>query len=73
MLITADLFSSSNAGIVGSNRIQVMHVCVRLFCDCVVLCVNKVFAEGWSPVQGVLLTVYRIKNLKRRRRPIKGL
>jgi hypothetical protein len=42
--------------------------CVGLFCVCVVLCVGSGPATGWSPVQGVLPTVYRIKKLKKRRR-----
>jgi hypothetical protein len=33
---------------------------VRLFCVCVVLCVGCGLAMGWSPVQGVLTTTYRI-------------
>jgi hypothetical protein len=43
-----------------------MDDCVRLFCVCVVLCVGSAIAEGWSPVQGVLPTVCRIKKLKKR-------
>jgi hypothetical protein len=38
-----------------------MDVCVRLFCVCVVLRVGSGLATGWSPVQGVLLAVYRIR------------
>jgi hypothetical protein len=37
--------------------------CVRLFCICVVLCVASGPVTGWSLVQGVLLTVYRISFL----------
>jgi hypothetical protein len=40
-----------------------MDVCVRLFSVCVVLCVGSGLAMGWSPVQGVLPFVYRIKKL----------
>jgi hypothetical protein len=47
--------------------------CVCLFCVCVVLCVGNGFATGWSPVQEVLPTVYRIKKLKERPRPNKKL
>jgi hypothetical protein len=47
--------------------------CVRLFWVCVVLCVGRGLATGWSSVQGVLKTVYRIKKLKKRPRPNKGL
>jgi hypothetical protein len=38
--------------------------CVYLFCVCVVLCVGRGLSTGWSPVQGVLQTVYMIKKLK---------
>jgi hypothetical protein len=41
-----------------------MDVCVRLFSVCVVLCVGSSLATGWSPVQVVLLTVYRLRNGK---------
>jgi hypothetical protein len=43
----------SKAGVVVSNPTQSM----RLSCVCVVLCVGS----GWSPVQGVLLTVYKLR------------
>jgi hypothetical protein len=43
-----------------------MSVC--LFCVCVVLCAGSGLATGWSPVQGVLPTMYRIKKLKKRPR-----
>jgi hypothetical protein len=56
-------FAPSNAGIVGSNPTQGIDICVRLFC----LCVGSGFATGWSPVQGVLPTVY-IKKPKKRPR-----
>jgi hypothetical protein len=56
-------FARSNAGLVGSNPTQNMDVSVRLFCV-YVLCVGSDLATGWSPVQGVLPTVYRIKKLK---------
>jgi hypothetical protein len=46
--------------------------CVRLFCVCVVLCVGRGLVTGWSPVQGVLLTVHRIKKLKCGQGPTKG-
>jgi hypothetical protein len=59
------VFARSNAGIVGSNPIQSMDVCVRLFCVCVVLRAGSGLATGWSPVQGVLPTVYRITKLKK--------
>jgi hypothetical protein len=66
-------FAHLNAGIVGSNPIQGIDVCVRLFCVCVVLCVGSGLATGWSPFQGVLPTVYRIKKLKKWPRSDKGL
>jgi hypothetical protein len=59
------VFIRSNAGIVGSNPTQGMDVCVHLFCVRVVLCVCSCLETGWSPVQGVLPTVYKSKNLKR--------
>jgi hypothetical protein len=62
------VFARSNAGIVDSNPTQGMDVYVRLFCVCIVLCVGSGLATGWSPVQGVLPTVYRIKKLKKRPR-----
>jgi hypothetical protein len=46
---------------------------VRLFCVCILLCVGSSLATNWSPVQGVLPAVYRIKKLKKRPRPNKGL
>jgi hypothetical protein len=39
-------FSRSNTGIVGSNPTQGMDVCLRLFCDYVVLCVGSGLAMG---------------------------
>jgi hypothetical protein len=57
-------FASSNAGVVGSNPTWGMDVCMRLFCVYAVLSVGSGLAKGWSPVQGVLSTVYRFKKLK---------
>jgi hypothetical protein len=57
------IFARSNTGVVGSNPTQDMDVCVHLFCVYVVLCVGSGLATGWSPVQGVLPTVYKIKKL----------
>jgi hypothetical protein len=45
---------------VGSNPTRDMDVCVHLFC--VVKCVGSDLATGLSPVQGVLPTVYRLRN-----------
>jgi hypothetical protein len=49
-----------------------MDCCVRLFCVYVVLCVGSGLATGWSPVQGVLLSTYRIKKLKKSDQVPKG-
>jgi hypothetical protein len=59
------VFARFNAGVVGSNPARGMDVCVRLFCVCAVLWVGKGLAKGWSPVEGVVPTVYRIKKLKK--------
>jgi hypothetical protein len=50
-----------------------MYVCVHLFCVYVV-CVGSGIATGWSPVQGVLRTVYtrRLRNWKSGQGPTKG-
>jgi hypothetical protein len=45
-----------------------MDACVRLVYVRVVLCVGSGLVTGWSPVQGVLPTVYWIKKLKKRPR-----
>jgi hypothetical protein len=58
--VTSTAFAILNAGIVGSNPTQGMYVCVRLFC--VVLDVGSSLTTGRSPVQGVLLTVYGLRN-----------
>jgi hypothetical protein len=52
-------------GIVGSNATEGIGVGVRLFCVCVVLCVDSSLAKGQIPVQRVLPTVYTIKKLKK--------
>jgi hypothetical protein len=58
------VFARSNTGIVGSNATRGMDICVSLFCVCAVLCVGRGLATGWSPVQGALPTVYRLRNWK---------
>jgi hypothetical protein len=58
------VFARSNTGIVGSNPTQGMDHCVSLFCVCVLLCVGSGLATGSSVVQGVLPTVYRLRNRK---------
>jgi hypothetical protein len=65
------VFARSIAGIVGSNPTQGMDICI--VCICVVLCVCRDLETGWSPIQGVIPTVYKIKKLKKRPRPNKGL
>jgi hypothetical protein len=57
------LFIHSNTGNVGSNPTRSMDVCALLFYVCV-LCLGSGLATGWSPVQGVLPTVYRLRNWK---------
>jgi hypothetical protein len=69
---TWTVFTRSNAEIVSSNPTQGIEVCVSLFCACVVLRVGSGLAAGWSPVQGVLPTVYSIKKCKSGQDPTKG-
>jgi hypothetical protein len=45
------VFSSPNAGIVGSNPTQGMDICLRLFCVYVVLYAGSDLATVWSPVK----------------------
>jgi hypothetical protein len=66
------VFARSNTEIVGSNLTREMDVCMSLFCLCAVLCAGSGLATGWSPVRGVLPTVYRIKKLKSSQGPTKG-
>jgi hypothetical protein len=49
----------SNTGIVGSNPAQSMEVCV--YTVFLLSCVCSGLGIGRSPVQGVLLTVYKIQ------------
>jgi hypothetical protein len=59
--------SSSPAWTLGSwdqIPLEAWMSCVRLFCVCVVLFVGSCLETGWSPVQGVLPTVYRLRNWK---------
>jgi hypothetical protein len=55
------VFARSNTGVVGWNPIRSMDVCVRLFC----IYVGSGLATGWSPVQGILPTVYNVRKLKK--------
>jgi hypothetical protein len=59
------VFPHSNTEVIGSNPTRSMNVCVRLFCVYVVLCEGRILATGWSPDQGVLPTVYRLRHWKR--------
>jgi hypothetical protein len=58
------VFARSNSGLVGLNLRQGMDVCARLFCVCVLLRLGSGLATVWSPVQGVMATVYKIKKQK---------
>jgi hypothetical protein len=54
-----------NAGVVGSNPTLDMHISVRFIpCFCYPVCGGGL-PMGWSPVQGVLPTAYRIKKIKK--------
>jgi hypothetical protein len=64
------VFARSNAAIVGSNPTRSTDVCV---CVCVTLCLGSGLATGWSPVQGVLPTVWkRLRKWRRGQGPTKG-
>jgi hypothetical protein len=67
------VFTRSKSGIVGSNTTQCMDVCVCVCVCAFILCVGSGLVTGWSPVQGVLPTVYRIKKPKKRPRSNRGL
>jgi hypothetical protein len=58
------IFARSNNGVVGSNSTRGMDVCVLLFYVCVVLCIGRGLATGWSPSQGVLPTCIGLRNWK---------
>jgi hypothetical protein len=68
---TWTIFARLNTGIVGSNPTRGMDVCVRLFVF-VLFCVKVTVLRWPDPLQGVLPTVYRIKEMKNRPRS-KGL
>jgi hypothetical protein len=70
---TWTVFGRSNTGVVGSNPARGISACIYLFCICGILYVGIDLATDWSPIPGVLPTVYRIKELKKRRRPNKEL
>jgi hypothetical protein len=46
---------------------------VGVYSVCAVLCVGSGLATGWSPVQGVLLTVYRLREWKKRPRSTRAV
>jgi hypothetical protein len=58
-------------GIVPSNPTRFIYVCVRLFYVCVVLCVGRGFATGWSPVKGVLIWIKKLKERPKSSRAVK--
>jgi hypothetical protein len=63
------VFARSNAGIVNSNPTRSNDVCiVCIYSVFVLFCVCRGLETGWSPVQGVLPTVYRIVKLEKRPR-----
>jgi hypothetical protein len=61
-----------NTEVLGSNPTKNMDACVYLFCVCVILCVGSGLETGWSPIQGILQFVYRIKKAEKGTRA-KGL
>jgi hypothetical protein len=66
------VFAHSDAGIVGSNPIQGMDVCVCVY-SVWVLCVGSGRATGWSPLQVVLPSLYiGSRNWKFGESPTKG-
>jgi hypothetical protein len=60
------VFDRSNTGVVGSNPTRGVDVYMRLFSVYVVLCVGRGLATGWSSVQGVIRTEYRLRNKKKK-------
>jgi hypothetical protein len=58
------VFASSNTGVMGSNPTRSMHVCVRLFCVCVVLCAGMGVSTGWSPSKESYRLCTRLRNWK---------
>jgi hypothetical protein len=65
------VFARLNTGIMRSNPIGGMDVCLRLFCVCVVLCMGRGLGTGCSSVQGVDRLYIRLRSWKRPR-PNKG-
>jgi hypothetical protein len=62
-----------NSGIMGSKSTQGMDVCVRLFCVYVVSCVGSSLWTGWSPVQGILPALNRLKKMRKQPRSNKRI
>jgi hypothetical protein len=52
------VFARSNTRIVGSNPMQGMDVCLRLFS----VCIGRGLAMGWSPIWGVLPSALGLRN-----------
>jgi hypothetical protein len=68
------VFARSNAGVVGSNIIRGMDVCVHLICVCDVMLCRQQPCDGLIPRPGSPTDcVYRITKLKKRQGPNKGL
>jgi hypothetical protein len=65
------LCAPSNAGFVGSNPTQRMDVCVRLFCVCVVLCICRGRATGWSLFKESYRLCIGLRNWKEGQGPTK--
>jgi hypothetical protein len=59
----SNILASSSIGVVGSNPTRGMDVSLR-FSLFVLSCLSSGLVMGWSPVQGVLPTVYQIYNFK---------
>jgi hypothetical protein len=47
-------------------------LCAFILCLCCPVCAGSGLASGWSPVQEVLPSVYRLRNWKSGQGPIKG-
>jgi hypothetical protein len=61
---TWTVFASSNTGVVGSNPARGMGFSVCVYSVFVLSCIDSGLASCWSPVQWVLPTLHRIRELK---------